>query len=115
MPFKIDPNGPIDLTNPANLNDNVLPEYETRKKLLNHARSIGCEREMMMIFAKYDRLARTCKNDSERMDISKLGATEIYFLIGGGGDLVINGELVFSTPVDNSSMIPTIYTGKETG
>jgi hypothetical protein len=111
MPFLIDPNGPIDLTKPENISDKVLPEYETRKKLLNYARSIGCERELLMIFAKYDRLARTCKNSSERLDISKLGAFEVYALLGKGGDLVIDGKLVYTTKVDNSPSIPTIYTG----
>jgi hypothetical protein len=115
MPFLLDPSGkPLDLTNPDNLSDTVLPEYESRKRVLNAARSMGCEREMLMIFAKYDKLARTCRNDSERLDISHLGCVEIYALLGRGGDLVIDGKIVYSTPVNNSPQIPTIFTDTET-
>jgi len=97
MAFLIDKNGPIDLSNPDNIDhDKILPEYETRKRILNTARSMGCEREMLMVFAKYDRLARLCKNDSERLDISKLGAFEVYAILGKGGDFVVNGEMVYS-------------------
>ncbi len=49
---------------------------------------------MMLLFAKYDKLLRNCTNDKEREDISKLGAYEVYRLLGGGGELYINGQLV---------------------
>ena len=33
-------------------------------------------------------------HDKERADISKLGVVEVYRLLGGGGELYVNGELV---------------------
>lgn len=84
----------IDATDPNNLSDKVLSERETRKKLLNHARMVGCEKDMMLIFAKYDKLLRNCTNDKEREDIGKLGAVEVYYLLGGGGELYVDGQLV---------------------
>jgi hypothetical protein len=88
MSFKTDTTGTI------GFNDKVLSEQETRKRLLTHARLIGCEKEMLLIFAKYDKLLRNCTNEKERNDIGKLGAVEIYRLLGGGGELVVDGQLV---------------------
>ena len=84
----------IDATNTANLSDKVLEERESRKRLLNHARLVGCERDMLLLFAKYDKLMRNCSNDKERMDMSQLGCVEVYRLLGGGGELFVNGQLV---------------------
>lgn len=84
----------IDATDPNNLSNKVLSERETRKKLLNHARLVGCEKDMMLLFAKYDKLLRNCSNEKEREDIGKMGAVETYRLLGGGGELYINNELV---------------------
>ena len=92
MPIILD--GKIDATNPDNLSDRVLSERETRKRLLTHARIVGCERDMMLLFAKYDKLIRTCSNDQERADMAKIGAVEMYKLLGGGGELYVNNELV---------------------
>jgi len=82
--FKLDPNTKI----------KVEPEAKTRQKLLFDARRQGCEKEMRILFNKYDKLLRNCTNQKEREDIGKLGATEIYLLLGGGGELYINGQLV---------------------
>jgi hypothetical protein len=94
-------NNAIDATNPDNLSDRVLSERETRKKLLTHARLAevdrglkGIEREMLMCFAKYDRLMKNCKNAQEKADIAALGAVEIYTILGRGGELFVNGQLV---------------------
>ena len=84
----------IDATDPNNLSKRVLEERETRKRLLTHARLIGCERDMLLLFAKYDKLMRNCTNDRERADIAKLGAYETYQLLGGGGELYVDGQLV---------------------
>lgn len=84
----------IDLSNPANISNKVLDERETRRRLLTHARMIGCEKDMMLLFAKYDKLLRNCTNASERSDIAKLGAYEMYNLLGGGGELYVDGVLV---------------------
>lgn len=84
----------IDATNPDNLSKKVLDERETRRRVLNYAKDMGCEKEMLIIFAKYDKLMRNCTNEKERNDISKLGVIEVYRLLGGGGELYVDGQLV---------------------
>ena len=84
----------IDLTNPKNLSNKVLSERETRKRLLKHARLAGCEGDMKLLFDKYDKLLNNCTNEQERIDIAKMGAYEMYMLLGGGGELYVNGNLV---------------------
>jgi hypothetical protein len=84
----------IDATDPNNISNKVLGEQETRFRLLKHARLVGCEGDMRLLFEKYDKLLRNCTNEKERDDISKLGAYEIYRLLGGGGELYVNGNLV---------------------
>ena len=74
--------------------DTVLSEKETRKNFLKHAKVLGCEQQMLVLFAKYDNLLRNCTNEKEKVDISKLGALEVYKLLGATGDLYVNGELV---------------------
>lgn len=84
----------IDLTNPANLSNKVLDEKETRRRLLAHARLVGCEVEMKLLLEKYDKLLRNCTNEKERADIAKLGCYEMYRLLGGGGELYVDSQLV---------------------
>ena len=84
----------IDLTNPANLSNKVLDETETRRRLLRHARLVGCEMEMKLLLEKYDKLLRNCTNEKEKKDIGKLGCYEIYTLLGGGGELYVDNQLV---------------------
>jgi hypothetical protein len=88
------PDVKIDATDPDNLSNRVAGERETRKKLLTHARLVGCEKDMLLLFARFDKLMRNCTNEKERLDIGKMGALETYHLLGGGGELYINGELV---------------------
>jgi len=84
----------IDLSNPNDINCKVRTEQETRSNLLRHAKMVGCEKEMTILLNKYDSLLKKCTNDKERDDISKLGIYEIYKLLGGGGELYVNGQLV---------------------
>lgn len=84
----------VDANDPSNLSDKILEERETRQRLLTHARLVGCERDMLLLFAKYDKLMRNCNNEQERQDIAKLGAVEVYRLLGGGGELYVNNQLV---------------------
>jgi hypothetical protein len=84
----------IDASDPNNLSNKVLQERETRSRLLTHARQLGCEREMLLLFAKYDKLLRNCTNEKERSDMAKLGAVDMYRLLGGGGELYVDGQLV---------------------
>ena len=84
----------IDASDSKNISNKVLPEQETRRRLLKHARLVGCEGDMKILLDKYDRLLRNCTNTKERNDIAKLGAYEVYSLLGGGGELYVDGELV---------------------
>jgi hypothetical protein len=80
----------IDASDPNNISKKVLDERETRKKFLTSARRLGCEREMLMLFAKYDNLLRNCTNADERKGISQLGAYEVGRLLGFD-ELVVDG------------------------
>lgn len=84
----------INANDSQNLSDKVLQEQETRRRLLAHSRMVGCERDMLLLFAKYDKLMRNCTNEKERDDIAKLGAVEVYKLLGGNGELYVDGQLV---------------------
>jgi hypothetical protein len=88
------PDVKIDATDPNNLSNRVADERETRKKLLSHARLVGCEKDMLLLFAKYDKLMRNCTNEKERRDMSQLACVDVYRLLGGGGELYVNGQLV---------------------
>jgi hypothetical protein len=88
-------NGKIDLTDANNLSDKVLGEQETRKKFLQTAREYGFEKDMLLLFAKYDNLLKLAKDEKERKDIKKLAIYEIWKRLGGGGELIIDGELVY--------------------
>lgn len=80
----------------------IYSEVETRKKLLNSARYIGCEMEMIHIFNNIDRLLKNCTNDQERQEIAAFGAIQIHKLLGAGeGTLEINGKTIF----DNRQII----------
>lgn len=83
----------IDATNPDNLSKKVLPEVESRRRILSHARQVGMEKDMLILFAKYDKLLRNCTNERERADIGKMGAYEVYRILGGGGELYIGKSL----------------------
>ena len=75
----------IDAADENNLSGKVVSEKESRRRWLNYARANGMEKEMLLLFAKYDKLMRNCTNDKERKDISKLGCIEFYKLLGGRG------------------------------
>lgn len=85
MSFDLDPNSPV----------KIASEAETRKKLLLDAKRKGYEPELLKLFNKYDNLLRNCSNQKERQDIGKLGAYEIFVLLDKGGDLYVDGELVY--------------------
>lgn len=84
----------IDLTNVNNLSNKVLSEQETRFRILSKAREMGCYKDMLLLFNKFDNLLRNCSNTKEKKDISELASYEVYKLLGGGGELYVNGKLV---------------------
>ena len=94
MTGRVDAQGRIDLTDPNNLSDKVVNERDSRRKWLARARAEGYEKDMLLLFAKYDRLLRLATDEKERADIAKLGVLEVYKLMGGGGELYVNGQLV---------------------
>lgn len=84
----------FDATNPEHLSNKILQERETRRRILTLAREMGCEKDMLLLFAKYDKMMRNCTDDKERVDIAKLANVEVYKLLGGGGELYVDGQLV---------------------
>jgi hypothetical protein len=74
MAFRIDSNEPQEIK--------IASEQETRRKLFGLAKGSGCEKDYMVILAKYDKLMRLAKDDKERADIAKLGVFEINRLLG---------------------------------
>jgi len=84
----------IDMSDPNNYSNRVLSEQETRRRLLRHARLVGCEKDMLLLFSKADKMMKSCSNEEERKDMGKLFATQVYKLLGGGGELVVDGQIV---------------------
>ena len=84
----------IDASDSNNLSQKILDERETRKRLLAHGRLVGCEKDMILLFEKFDKMMRNCKNEKERADISALGCVELHNLLGNSGQLYVNNKLV---------------------
>lgn len=78
------------------INMEVEPEDKSRKNILESARKLGREKEVLLAFEKYDKLLKSCNNKSERDDIAKLGCIEIYKIINNtpDGTLTINYKKV---------------------
>jgi hypothetical protein len=72
----------IDSTNPDDISKKISDEKETRQKFLTVAKWAGRERDMLVLLAKYDKLMRESNNEEKRKDISKIGAIEVYKLLG---------------------------------
>lgn len=84
------------IINPDNtdVNNQVLDEKETRRRLLMHARLQGCEKEMLILYANMYKAAKNCTNDKERKDIGKLYIVEMFRLLSSHGQLFIDGQMV---------------------
>ena len=104
----------IDSTNPDDLSNKVTEEQETRRKFLTVAKWAGRDKDMLLLFIKFDKMMRECTNEDKRKDISKVGAIEVYRLLGEcfaslknsnalqipgldshKGELWVDGELVY--------------------
>lgn len=73
----------------------VLSEKETRKNMLEIAAALGCEKDLLQIFAKYDNLLRNCTNPVEKQAIQVAGVEEIqFFLSSRPGYIMVNGKQV---------------------
>src|SRR5271166_1595365 len=72
----------IDTTNPDEISKRVTDEMETRRKFLTVAKWAGRDKDMLLLFAKFDKLLRNCDNEDKQKDIRKIGAIEVYKLLG---------------------------------
>jgi len=97
MPFRLNDNGQIDTTK---YNDRAMSERETRHKLLSWARQLGYERDMLLLFAKFDKLLKNCTNEGERKDIAALGWAETLKLMGSYGTFFMDGKVIYSKEDD---------------
>src|SRR5271154_1731934 len=98
MVFKLDDNGQIDLNSPDDWR--VATERETRTKLLSWARQLGYERDMLLLWAKFDKMLKGCTNPAERSDMAKLGWHETLKLMGSYGTFFMDGQVVYSKEED---------------
>jgi hypothetical protein len=94
--FKLDQND--DFNNPEKWR--VATERETRKKLLSWSRQLGYEKDMLLLFAKFDKLLKGCPNEGERQDMAKLGWSEVLKLMGSYGTFLVDGKVVYSKEDD---------------
>lgn len=97
MPFKLNDDGQIDFNN---FNDRTMSERDTRSKLLSWARQLGYEKDMLMLFAKFDKLLKNCTNELERKDIATLGWAETLKLMGSYGTFFMDGKVIYSKEDD---------------
>ena len=103
-----------DSTVESDLSSKVTDEKETRRKFLTVSRWAGREKDMMTLFAKFDKLQRETSDPEKKRDIAKIGAIEVYKLLGDcfaslrqsktleipgldshRGELWVDGELVY--------------------
>lgn len=75
-------------------NNKVLPEHEVRKRILETAERLGCKKDILQIFNKYDNLLKDCKNEEEKKQISTMGSAELYRFFHCTSGLQINGSEV---------------------
>ncbi len=90
------------------VDNETLSELATRKRIIADAiRRFGAggERQMRMVFDKYDKLLAKCTNDSERKHIKSLAIVEIHQLMGYRGGLTINKHVVLPSEDQSNSTI----------
>ncbi len=95
----------IDASDPTEISNKVTSEKETRAKFLTVAKWAGREKDMFMIFIKFDKLMGNCDNEDKKKDIAKIGAIETYKLLG---------EIFTSLKSSNALIIPGLdsHTGE---
>lgn len=73
----------------------VLSEAETRKNILEIAAHLGCERDVIEIFNKYDKLLKNCTNEEEKKAIGLMGNMEIHRLLSSDpGELIVGNKII---------------------
>lgn len=83
----------------------ILSEKETRKRILNTAKRLGCEKDVMQIFDKYDRALKNCTNEQERKHIAICGAAELHNFFYCKGNLVVNGKEIIPADTTDDVLI----------
>lgn len=69
-----------------------LTEAETRTRMLGLAKRLGCEMDLRLLFERYDKLLKTCKNEVERQQISVMANVELHKLFNFRNPLVVEGR-----------------------
>ena len=74
----------------------ALSEKETRVKILQTAKKLGCEGDVIEIFNKIDSLLRNCTNQQEREAIALLGVQQVHHLVSryDAPALIVNGKII---------------------
>lgn len=104
----------FDSTNPDDISQKVTDEINTRKKFLTVSKWAGRDKDMLLLFVKFDKLMRNANTEEKKKDVSKIGAIEVYKLLGEcfaslknsnalqiagldshKGELWVDGELVY--------------------
>lgn len=58
----------------------IKNEAETRRGMIEAARILGCEGDLLQIFHKYDTMLKRCTNPIEREQISLEANTQVHYL-----------------------------------
>jgi len=80
-----------------------LDERDTRLRIFSDCRDKygpEAERQLRMVFDKWDSLLKKCTNEQERKHIKVMAITEIHTMMNYAGGLSIGGKLVID---DDSS------------
>lgn len=79
--------------------DIPVSEKETRQSIMAMAKKLGCEKDIIAIFDKYDRALKNCTNETERKHIAHTGIVELHKYFYCKGNLVVDGvELLPAEP-----------------
>lgn len=80
-----------------------MPEKETRKKLMRHAKRVGAEHDLQNLFDKWDR-AIALAPQSEIIEMSRLAILEVQALLDihaeEGDGLTINDDVVVAPKLE---------------
>jgi hypothetical protein len=83
----------------------IKSERETRRDILLLAKEHGCEKDIMIIFDKYDKALHKCTNEQERKHIAHCGAAELHKFFYCKGNLVIDGIEILPADKDDDRLV----------
>lgn len=78
----------------------ILNEQETRQKMFQLAKSLGCTIELKRIFERYDPLLKRTNDETEKKQIAIMANAELHKLFSFRNALVVNGEEII--PADSN-------------